>query len=134
MRRLLLAMLPVPLIAATFLSASAPVALSGCGCDGSEVYGLSVQVTEAGTGKPVTLATVTVRDGDYVDVIAPGSWDTSGNIYLAASERAGVYDIDVVAEGYAPAHIDDVEVGEDRCHVDGRSVDVELTPSAPLAR
>jgi hypothetical protein len=64
---------------------------------------------------------VVIRDGDYVEQLMP-----VGDRYVGAGEREGTYRIDVFAEGYAPATIEDVEVDEEGCHVESRRIDVVL--------
>ena len=129
MRRFALALLPLPLVVAAFVSASAPVALSGClACTADYRVGLSITVLEAGTRRPIKSATVTVRDGDYREVVEPNTGVGSDNVYSAAGEREGTYDIDIVAEGYVTAHLENVEVDADECHVETRNLEVVLTP------
>jgi hypothetical protein len=85
-------------------------------------WGLRVSVTGADTGQPVA-ATVVARDGDYVEEL-----EQVGTYHVGAGERPGTYRIDIMAEGYAPRTIDDVEVDEDGCHVDTAERSVALDP------
>lgn len=98
---------------------------AAAGCADIAVPALSITVLNADTREPVP-ATVTVTDGAYVAELGPE--ESSGGKYQAAYERAGVYDIEVQSDGYAPARLEDVVVGEDDCHVITEEVVVSLVP------
>lgn len=65
------------------------------------VYGIQTLVTDARTQRaPTSVATVRLRDGEYVETITvpfPGSEPPS---YAGAVERPGRYDVTVDAAGY----------------------------------
>jgi hypothetical protein len=88
--------------------------LSGCadmGCDAVAYSGVGVSVTDRATGQPITTATVTLRDGDYVEVL------TENESYTGAWERPGDYEITVDAPGYQTVVLEDVVVEQGDCHV-----------------
>lgn len=87
--------------------------------------GLNVTVTDASTGLPITTATVTAAEGDYVEILENG---LDGD-YTGAWERAGVYEIEVIADGYQPGERNGVRVEQDDCHVDGVALEIALQPA-----
>ena len=102
--------------------------LAGCilelPCTADLRVGLSIHVIAADTGADLE-ATVIARDGAYVETLetfTPG-------VYVGAHERAGTYRVEVSSPGRAPAVIDQVEVEDDGCHVDGVSLTVRLAPA-----
>jgi hypothetical protein len=95
-------------------------------CTTLYAYGLSVQLTDASTGQPITGATLTLSDGDYQEVMIafPGP---AGN-YAGAGERAGTYTLVVTAQGYQSKTVDSIVVTANECHVIGVHLDVQLQP------
>jgi len=113
-------------------AAIASFAISGCGttgpiaCTEIFVYGLSVTVVEEGTGTPLADgATLTLRDGDYVESTTE-SFD--GRTMMGAGERAGTYVVTVSREGFHTWAATDVVVTADECHVIPVALTAELTP------
>ncbi|UCC32091.1 MAG: carboxypeptidase regulatory-like domain-containing protein, partial [Phycisphaerales bacterium] len=76
-------------------------------CTAIFAYGLTVRVMDE-NGDPVSGATLTLTEGDYVETIPgpPGSGvEPEPGVYLGAGERAGTYTLTVEAEGFEPATI-----------------------------
>jgi len=90
------------------------------------VYGVNVTLTDAETGEPITDATLTLRDGDHVEVLE--AFPTGDGEYAGAGERAGTYELTVAKVGYVTQVIKDIVVTEDECHVQPVHLDVELVP------
>jgi hypothetical protein len=113
------------------LAVAAPVALGGCTlmCTTEARSGIVVDVTDADTGLPIATATVTLAEGDYVEVLGPD--DGFDGSYAGAWERAGVYEVEVIAAGYAPGAANGVRVEQDDCHVDGVRIAIALEPTPP---
>ena len=101
--------------------------LLGACCTQELRSGIVVEVYDAATGEPISTATVTLADGDYVEVLGPD--DGFDGSYPGAWERAGVYEVEVIAPGYQPASRSGVRVESDRCHVDGVRIEIELLPA-----
>ena len=110
---------------------SVVVAAYGCGtllpgtaCTALYAYGVSVTLTNASTGAPISNATLTLTEGTYVEtmqLIASGD-------YVGAGERAGTYTLTAAAPGFDPRTMADLVVLADVCHVQGVHIDVALTP------
>jgi hypothetical protein len=100
------------------------LAAAGCGnpnapeaCTAQYVYGLTVMVHDKATGQPICDAQVTT-------IVSATETETLKLLdfppecrYVGAGERAGVYGISVVKEGYAPATLNNIRVDRDSCHV-----------------
>ncbi|MCB9560691.1 MAG: carboxypeptidase regulatory-like domain-containing protein [Kofleriaceae bacterium] len=82
--------------------------------------GIALRVADE-AGRPVA-ATVTIAEGDYVEIYGPD--DGFDGLYHGADERAGTYEIEIIADGYQPVSYDGVEVEDDGCHV--RTVELEV--------
>jgi hypothetical protein len=96
------------------------------GCTQVYVYGVNVTLTDAETGEPITGATLTLRDGDYVEVLE--AFPTGDGEYAGAGERAGTYELTIAKVGYETQVIEDIVVTADECHVEGVHLDIELVP------
>lgn len=87
-------------------------------------YGLSATVKHASTGVAIDNAVLTLRDGDYVEVmqlLPTGS-------YAGAGERPGTYDLTIEVPGVATDTISGIEVTSDECHVRGIALDIRVAP------
>jgi hypothetical protein len=104
------------------------VALGGCTlvCTDELRSGIALDVFDAVTGAPVD-ATVTLAEGDYVEVLGPDTG--AGGSYAGAWERAGVYEVEVIAEGYVPEARSGVRVEQGDCHVEGVRLEIALQPA-----
>jgi hypothetical protein len=110
--------------------------LAGCiegPCTLSVEWAVLVEIRDAVTGTPIAeLARGSVRDGSYVDSLRPHG--TLDGVLLpcraAASEREGIYTVEVVHEGYVTWQRASVRVGGDDCHVETVTVKANLE-SAP---
>jgi hypothetical protein len=96
-------------------------------CSAEVQPGLVIVVVDAATGASVP-ATITVIDGAYIETLAPS--DAFHGEYIAAEERAGVYQIEVSSDGYATVRLQDIEVTEDACHVIPERLEVRLERAA----
>jgi hypothetical protein len=96
--------------------AQSPASPGGVACTLQFVYGLSVVVQDATTGRRVCDAQVTAVSGLFREtLVAGGSVDDCS--YSGAGERAGVYEITASKAGYVPATLSNVRVDADACHV-----------------
>ena len=84
------------------------------GCTGDARAGIGVVLRDAVTTAPIEGATLTLREGDYVETL----WELSPGEYSGALERAGVYGLTLEAEGYESDSREDIVVTTDGCHVD----------------
>jgi hypothetical protein len=103
----------------------------GCGsserpCAAYAAPALVVRVTEGAARVPVCNAVVTVRDGDFSEILrAPGP---AGDCdYAGPYERAGTYEVEVVA-GARTKTVTGIKVTADACHVRTERVMVDLDP------
>jgi hypothetical protein len=103
---------------------AAPLA-AGCEdvCSLEGRYGLAVAVLDP-TQVPLADATVTLRDGDYVETL--GADDYFDGQYKGAIERAGIYVIEAKAPGFQAGRIEGIRVRVGDCHVDTREVELVL--------
>lgn len=110
---------------------AAAVYAAGCGdtlepiiCTDIFVYGLSVEVVDRTGGQPLADgATLTLRDGDYVESMTE-TFD--GLTLFGAGERAGTYLVTVARDGYHTWTAANVVVTADECHVIPVSLRAEL--------
>jgi hypothetical protein len=113
------------------MTVSALVLVCGCGtfppgtvCTTLYAYGVSVTLTNATTGEPISDATLTLTDRAYVETM---QLIPTGD-YVGAGERAGTYTLTAAAPGFETKMIADLEVTADECHVQGIHLDVALPP------
>jgi Carboxypeptidase regulatory-like domain len=97
----------------------------GIACTALYAYGVNASVTNASTGAPIGNATLTLKDGDYEEVMQPFP---TGD-YVGAGERKGTYTLTAEAPGFESKTIENIVVTADECHVQGVHVDVALQPS-----
>jgi hypothetical protein len=113
---------------------SAAVILGACNgitapCDSSERAGIQLVIVDSVTQTAVLVDSVAVSatDGAYSDSVKFTNVRPDPVTYVTlALERAGVYDITVLATGYHPWQRDDVRVTAGRCHVNTVSLPVPL--------
>ncbi len=100
-------------------------AVCGCNsimapCDSSKKAGIVLTVLDSLTEGPVSADSVVVvaRDGAYADSVQFTNVRPDPVTEVAlAYERAGEYDIEVRATGYAPWTQSNIRVNDGRCHV-----------------
>jgi len=93
-------------------------------CTAQFVYGLTVTIQDKTTGQPICDAQITAVSGSFVETLKPNAFPTEC-FYTGAGERAGVYDLTITRDGYAPTTRAAVKVDKDECHV----IPVRLTIS-----
>lgn len=90
--------------------------LAGCAGETLTAYGLSVEIRDARTGASAAYdATMIVRDGSYADTlrgreIIPPEYEGETAVFMAASGRAGVYEVTITHPQYQTWRIEDVRV------------------------
>jgi hypothetical protein len=103
---------------------------AGCGetytCHGMAIAGLSVQVLNEITHRPICDAEVTATDGSHTERLS-GAYGPECT-YAGASERPGTYTITVTHDRFSPASVEGVRVRADECHVQTQSVTLNLSP------
>lgn len=119
------------------------VTLSGCGdsstqvtsdgdilvCTPSIEAGIKIAVFDKETGVPISCgATATLSEGDFFETLDnPDSPDCFDTVELiGASERAGIYQVEVSKSGYLLWQQQDVQVSANLCHVNTISLQVYL--------
>ncbi|HPZ99273.1 MAG TPA: carboxypeptidase regulatory-like domain-containing protein [Phycisphaerae bacterium] len=94
----------------------------GPACTTQFVYGLSATVVDDETGDPIDDAVLTLRDGNYVEVmelLPTGS-------YAGAGERPGTYDLTVEIPDGPTQTFHQIEIDADECHVIGLAVEIRV--------
>ena len=95
-------------------------------CTAEWVSGVTVNLTDAATGEPITGATLTLTEGDYTETMEnPGS-----GFYSGAGERPGTYTLTIGATGYESQTRTDLVVHDAPCHVIPVELDIALTPNS----
>ena len=97
---------------------------NGTVCTEVYVYGVNATVTNAQTGAAIGNATLTLKDGDYTEVMQ--AFPSGG--YAGAGERPGTYTLTVEANGFETKTIENIVVTSDPCHVIQVTVQVALEP------
>ncbi len=98
-------------------------------CTSEYVPAIKVEVFDAETGYPAACgAVVTLRDGNFEERISnrEGPDCDERFVFSGAGERPGVYDIQVVKDGYLAWYKYDVVVSENLCHVNTITVQAYL--------
>ena len=121
----------LPVGVGVFLTTSLAATLASCAsastCPAVAWSGIAVVVQDATNGASICDATVTLRDGSYVETATA----IGGCSYAGAFERSGTYDIEVSKVGFRTAAAHGVVVTKDTntCpHVVGKSVVIALAP------
>ncbi|MCJ8311445.1 MAG: hypothetical protein HRU38_01925 [Saccharospirillaceae bacterium] len=110
--------------------------LSGCNakttCTLEARFGLTISLYDNVSGEPVSICDLSyiISDAEYLD---DGDWietlPCDNTFYIAsATERAGVYDIQINKVGYEVWENKGVIVYSDVCHVEAVSLDAFLIP------
>jgi hypothetical protein len=120
-----IAALAVATLAALVACSGAKDTGSGLDCDAMAAVSASVTVLEAGGGALPQSAEPTVSYTS--DAGSSGACDPVAGVWLCGYEVAGAMQITADAWGYA-AHTETLTIAQDRCHVVGQSVTVELDP------
>ena len=103
-------------------------------CTAIYVAGVSIEVTDAGTGFPAACGAVLyVTEGAYAEadsgICLAGRPDEEQYLWLSgAYERAGVYDLRIEKDGYVAWEREGVVVTADACHVRTVHLAVALQP------
>lgn len=87
------------------------------------VYGVNAEVTNAATNAPISGATLTLKDGTYIEVMQ----SVTAGEYFGAGERKGTYTLTVAAAGFQTVTVENIVVRADPCHVIPVTVKVPLT-------
>lgn len=111
----------------TALPAGCPI--DGVPCTELYAYGLTVRLSDAATGDPISGATLVLTEGAYIETMQELSAEFNPGAYVGAGERPGIYTLTVQAEGYQSTVIQDIVIVSDVCHVIGRALDVQLSPN-----
>lgn len=128
MRRLLLLFCCAPLLMASMCEDQDDVIEPIDNCTGEAVAGLNVIVRDENTGEVLTDGvSITAQDDDYSEILqlVDGS---SPATFAGAWERAGTYILTVQKSGYVTFLSNGIVVTANQCHVNGQTVNIELTP------
>ncbi|MGY8779150.1 MAG: hypothetical protein ACKVIN_13650 [Longimicrobiales bacterium] len=94
----------------------------GISCTREFRYGVTAAVTDAADGTQATEGLSGVlTEGSYREEMEVG-----GNVLVGAGERAGLYELTIMADGYVAWTESALEVTADKCHVDPVSLEVLL--------
>ena len=91
-------------------------------CTANLVYGLSVTLTDADTGAPISGATLTLTEGDFSEVMM----ELDAGQYVGAGERAGTYRLTIEADGFAPRTEENIVITANVCHVNPVALPISL--------
>ena len=111
-----------------------PIGGDPIACTEQIVYGLEVYVSGQFM-QPIDNcdAQVVAVDGDYSETLTADYRDSLGScVFYGAAERAGSYTITASLDGYETQVSEGVVVSQDVCHVQPRSLMLQLWPSAEL--
>jgi hypothetical protein len=99
--------------------------LGPAGCTDEFLFGVLATVVDAVDGSPVIDGLVgTLTEGQFREEMG-----VFGNTLQGAGERAGRYDLTVMAEGYDALTLSPIQVESDACHVKPVNVTVGLNKS-----
>lgn len=117
------------------LAALAAFCIGSCCSPSTGETGLNLWVRDALTKAFVCDADVRFEDQDdhWTMVADNRPLPDASCTYLGAYERAGRYRITIERRGYEMLKLDDVEVDDDSCGIEGRvlNLDLERDPNAP---
>lgn len=85
--------------------------------------GLSVTLTDAETGAPISGATLTLTEGEFSEVMR----ELNAGQYVGASERAGTYRLTIEADGFSPRTEENIVVTANVCHVNPVTLPLNLS-------
>ena len=113
---------PAALLLALLGTACGVTEPQGIICTTEFRYGVTATVTDAADGAQATEGlSGLLAEGSYREEMEVG-----GNVLVGAGERAGLYQLTVMADGYVTWTQNDIEVTADECHVDPVSLEVLL--------
>lgn len=87
-------------------------------CSDEAENGLAVTVRDARTGAELCDSKVVATDGAYQETLSNFGAPVAPCYFVGATERAGVYRVDVSHSGYLPKEFDDLRVAPGGpCHI-----------------
>lgn len=96
-------------------------------------FAITAVVRDASTGSPAAYgATLIVRDGQFADSVTgaySGPIEINATLLEAALDRPGTYDVTVRKSGFETWSRQDIAVDQGECRVEGKVLNVGLTPS-----
>ena len=102
-------------------------------CLGIGGFAITAVVRNASTGSPEAYgATLIVRDGPFADSVTgvyTGASEVNATLLEAALDRPGPYDVTVRKSGFETWSREDIAVDQGECRVEGKVLNVALTPS-----
>ena len=88
-------------------------------------YGVTATVTDGADGTQVNEGlSAVLAEGSYREEM-----EVRGDLLVGAGERAGLYQLTVMAHGFVTWSQSEIEVTADECHVDPVNLSVLLQPS-----
>lgn len=96
-------------------------------CTQERRAGISVTLTDAITGNPISGGTLIITEGSYQEKLQspfPG-------LYLGAHERDGLYTLTVSVPTYVPNTVTNIQVPKDDCHVITQVFQFALSKASP---
>ena len=115
----------VAFLQALFITACGVVEPELIACTTDFRYGVTATVTDAADGTQVTeVLSAVLVEGSYREEM-----EVQGNLLVGAGERAGLYQLTVMADGFVTWDQSDIEVTADECHVDPVNLSVPLQRS-----
>ena len=91
-------------------------------CSTAAEPAVSVRLTDAATGAPISGATVFIIELDAVEV----GHESSPGQYDGAFERAGTFRVEIEAPGYEAHQVDDVTAPAQRCGPETQILQIQL--------
>ena len=96
-------------------------------------FAITVVVRNASTGSPAASgATLIVRDGQFADSVTgvyTGAAEVNATLLEAVLDRPATYDVTVRKSGFETWSREDIAVDQGECRVEGKVLNVGLTPS-----
>lgn len=93
-------------------------------CSAQFVYGVNVMVTDSTSGDPIAGGTLTLTEGDYVELME----ELATGYHIGVGERSGTYSLVAEADGFETVTMDRIVVAADVCHVIPVSLAIEMDP------
>jgi len=115
-----------PIVTSIYLPAHAQT--SDVTCTTEVVPGIQITVFDSQSSENIScLASATISEESYSENLIPESCPTR-NYLEGAFERAGTYQVEVIAQGYVTSPSIEVIVDEDSCHVITQFLNINLEP------